>query len=63
MSPFLYVVIIFFILIKIVVHLISHVMSPSFYKFASAARHDNIASKSMTTKTKILDNKKMSLKF
>ena len=33
-------------------------MSLSFYKFASAARHDNIASKSMTTKTKILDNKK-----
>ena len=64
MSPFLYVVIIiFFILIKIIVYLISHVMSLSFYKFASAARHNNIASESMTTKTKILDNKKMSPKF
>ena len=62
MSPFLYVVIIF-ILIKIVVYLTSHVMSLSVYKFASAARYDNIASKSMTTKTKMLDNKKMSPKF
>ena len=58
MSPFLYVVIIF-ILIKIVVHLISHVMSLSFYKFASTARRNDVVSKSMMTNTKILNNKGM----
>ena len=32
-------------------------MSLRFHKFVSAARHNDIASKSMTTKTKILNNK------
>ena len=58
MSPFLYVVITF-ILIKIVVYLISPVMSLSFYKFVSTARRNDVVSKSMTTKTKILNNKGM----
>ena len=41
-------------------YFISHVLSLCFYKFTSAARHNNIALESMTTKAKILANKKMS---
>ena len=52
-------VVITFILIKIVVYLISPVMSLSFYKFVSTARRNDVVSKSMTTKTKILNNKGM----
>ena len=41
-------------------YFISHVLSLCFYKFTNAAQHNNIAFGSMTTKAKILANKKMS---
>ena len=41
-------------------YFISCALSICFYKFTNAARHNNIAFESITTKAKILANKKMS---